>query len=357
MVYRGRTHKQRGYPPVLSARPARPSSCHHRHDGSLCARDPYGDDLGVRIWCTKSPRCGPKWAPTETTQGPDIPSGCAFSARTPGEKAQPEWISGSSDVSVGGSFASFASRAGGRVLSVAARGGEDLVPDRGAGSGEDPPEPRPAGRSPGARSRPPTSASATTGTRPARGSRRGRTWRTHQPSPSGAECSRPSGASLALRCLVSGAGPVSASASPHPPPGGAGVADFQAITITQTQRPSVGGLRRGLVVMAWRSGRRRKQTPTEPTEEPVISSKGSPLPSVWVRRGESLSGVEGLGARVGTSDRLWGPWTLHQTSAVPARGCPQSRVGVRDCLRSSDPTTPWIISHTPKRRALNRCRG
>ena len=345
----------------ISGRPVRPSCPAVQLPPSsrwltLCTRSVRRPTSAYASGAQSRPRCGPKWAPTETTQEPDVPSGCAFSARTPGEKAHPEWLSGSSDVSVGGSFASFASRAGGRVLSVAARGGEDLVPEHSPGSGEDPPQPRPAGRSPGARSRPPTSASATTGTRPARGSRPGRTWRTHQPSPSGAECSRPSVPSLASRCLVSGAGPVSGPASPHPPPGGAGVADFQAITITQTQRPSVGGLRPGLVVMAWRSGRRRKQTPTEPTEEPVIPSKGSPLPSVWVRRGESLSGVEGFGAGGGTSDRLWGPWTLHQTSAVPAR-CPQSRVGVRGLSQVTRSDHPWIINHTPRRRALNRCGG
>ena len=61
LVYRRRTHKPRGYPAILSGCPA----ATHRRDRSLCARDPYGDDLGVRIWCTKSPRRGPKWAPTE----------------------------------------------------------------------------------------------------------------------------------------------------------------------------------------------------------------------------------------------------------------------------------------------------
>ena len=89
-VYRGRTHKPRGYPAVPSGRPA----ATHRRNRSLCARDPYGDGLGVRIWCTKSPSAVARVGhPPETTQEPDIPSRCAFSARTPREKAQLEWIS------------------------------------------------------------------------------------------------------------------------------------------------------------------------------------------------------------------------------------------------------------------------
>ena len=54
-------------------------------------------------------------------------------------------ISGSSDVSVGGSFASFAFRQSGVFCSVAAGGGEDFVPDRV----EDPPQPGPGSRARG----------------------------------------------------------------------------------------------------------------------------------------------------------------------------------------------------------------
>ena len=67
LVYRGRTHKPRGYPAVRSGCPA----ATHRRDRSLCARDPYGDGLGVRIWCTKSP---PLW-PEVGTHGNDTGAG------------------------------------------------------------------------------------------------------------------------------------------------------------------------------------------------------------------------------------------------------------------------------------------
>ncbi len=55
--FQGRTVHVKGYP------------C----DRPLCARDPYGDDLGVRTWCTKSTPPWPGWVATETTQEPARP--------------------------------------------------------------------------------------------------------------------------------------------------------------------------------------------------------------------------------------------------------------------------------------------
>jgi hypothetical protein len=145
----------------------------------------------------------------------------------------------------------------------------------------------PAGQSPGTRSRPPTSASATTATRPAVGLGLGgrHALTNHDP-----ELVCQGGLSVSLRLLAAERGicgiamlgewrgsgqrpgitePATTAGDDHADrvtplsgtqlPGPVWV-DLQASTITKTPRPTVGGLRPGLVVVAWQSGRRRGNT-------------------------------------------------------------------------------------------------
>jgi hypothetical protein len=156
----------------------------------------------------------------------------------------------------------------------------------GSGGRSSPPWPRPARvpvhgpdrRHPRARLR----------AEPGRRSRPGRTWRTHQPGPSASDCSRPSAAERGI-CGIAVLGEWRRSGqrpgvtNPRPPPvtitptalhhyqgpnskasgtqlRGLVWVDLQAITITETPRPTAGGPGPRLVVMAWRSGRPRGNT-------------------------------------------------------------------------------------------------
>ena len=140
---------------------------------------------------------------------------------------------------------------------------------------------------------------------------------------------------------MSGAGPVSGAASPHPPPprGGRGVADSQAITITETPRPPAGGLRPRLVVMAWRSGRRHGLHPRNRPERRISPRL---MPSLLGRRWRTQhapgypDSVRG-GAACGAVVRRAGPRTPRRGLEHPTT-CPRPRQPVPSphvCPKSS----------------------
>ena len=197
-------------------------------------------------------------------------------------------VNGSSDRFRGRWFVRLQRVPGSRPCSVGCRWGMGRISSRIGGKILPSPARAPAGqagRSPGARFRPSTSTSATTGTRPARGSR---PWADVAHSPTRSVSHRVLAAErgiAASRCLVSGTGPVSGPTSPNPPPclwrdrGPGDEVGSRRGGVWRTPRPSQSPRRRdrpweafvlASVVMAWRSGRRREQTPTEPTEAPDL---------------------------------------------------------------------------------------